>query len=383
MGRPKKEKPNRSDGRYEVKICVGEKFDGTKIMKSFYSRISKEDAKAKAEQYKIKQAVSDITGEPTSYIDIAFDVWARKVLDMLKGTVKDSSYMLHYKGTIENHLIPYFGKHKLSQIKQIDIQRYFNKNQDIYSLETLKKHKMALNKIFECAIQNDIIYKNPCTAIKLTSKIKAEKKSTYTEEQCKLVLAYAETHRYGLDIILMLSYGISRSELLGIQWDDIDVDEKVLHISRGVADVQNATTGKMEVIVGETKNEFRKRAIPLSSHIIDIIMARERNGLYVFSNIKGNVQSPRTWSRRHFEVFMRDMHAYYAEQGIDVPMLHPHELRHTRATLWVNSGANLFAVADVLGHSDLKMLRKRYAHSDVNSTRKLLGIDETDEKLTK
>lgn len=383
MGRPKKEKPNRGDGRYEVKICVGEKFDGTKIMKSFYSRISKEDAKAKADQYKIDQAISDITGEPSSYKDVAFDTWARKVLDMLKGTVKDSSYMLHYKGTIENHLIPYFGKHKLSQIKQIDIQRYFNKNQDMYSLETLKKHKMALNKIFECAIQNDIIYKNPCTAIKLTSKIKAEKKSTYTEEQCKLVLAYAETHRYGLDIILMLSYGISRSELLGIQWDDIDVDEKVLHISRGVADVQNATTGKMEVVVGETKNEFRKRSIPLSNHIMDIIMARERNGIYVFSNTKGNVQSPRTWSRRHFDIFMRDMHAYYAEQKIDVPMLHPHELRHTRATLWVNSGANLFAVADVLGHSDLKMLRKRYAHSDVSATRKLLGIDETDEKLTK
>lgn len=383
MGRPKKEKPNRSDGRYEVKICVGEKFDGTKIMKSFYSRVSKDDAKAKAEQYKIEQAVCDITGETHSAHEVSFDIWARRVLDSLKGTVKDSSFNLTYKNSVENHLIPYFGKRKLSQIKQIDIQNYFNKNQDLYSLETLKKHKMTLNKIFEYAIQNDIIYKNPCTAIKLTSKIKAEKKSTYTEAQCKLVLAYAETHRYGLDIILMLSYGISRSELLGIQWDDIDVDEKVLHISRGVADVQNATTGKMEVIVGETKNEFRKRAIPLSSHIMDIIATRERNGIYVFSNLKGNVQSPRTWSRRHFEVFMRDMHAYYAEQGIDVPMLHPHELRHTRATLWVNSGANLFAVADVLGHSDLKMLRKRYAHSDVSATRKLLGIDETDEKLTK
>lgn len=70
-------------------------------------------------------------------------------------------------------------------------------------------------------------------------------------------------------------------------------------------------------------------------------------------------------------------------QGIDIPILHSHELRHTRATLWINNGANLFAVADVLGHADLKMLRKRYAHSDVESTRELLKIDEADEKLTK
>lgn len=383
MGRPKKESPNRSDGRYEVKICVGEKFDGTKIMKSFYSRISKADAKAKAEQYKIEQAVCDITGETHSAHDMAFDTWARKVLDSLKGTVKDSSFNLTYKNSVENHLIPYFGKRKLSQIRQIDVQEYFNKNQRLYSLETLKKHKMALNKIFEYAIQNDILYKNPCTTIKLSSKIKTEKKKTYTKEQCELVLAYAETHRYGLDIILMLSYGITRSELLGIQWDDIDIDERILHISRGVADVQNAITEKMEVIVGETKNEFRKRAIPLSHHIIEMITARERVSEYVFCNLKGNVQSPSTWSRRHFSVFMRDMHSYYAEQGIDVPILHPHELRHTRASLWVNDGANLFAVADVLGHSDLKMLRKRYAHSDVESTRKLLGIDSSDENLTK
>ena len=73
---------------------------------------------------------------------------------------------------------------------------------------------------------------------------------------------------------------------------------------------------------------------------------------------------------------MRDMQEFYAEQGIDIPKLTPHELRHTRATLWVNSGANLFAVANVLGHADLQMLRKRYAHSDVESTRKLLGLDK-------
>ena len=72
---------------------------------------------------------------------------------------------------------------------------------------------------------------------------------------------------------------------------------------------------------------------------------------------------------------MRDMHEYYAKQGIDIPELNPHELRHTRATIWVNDGENIFAVAHVLGHADLKMLRKRYAHSDAESTRKLLKLD--------
>lgn len=381
MGRPKKEKPNRSDGRYEVKVKVGEKFDGTPIMKSFYSRISKEDAKAKAEKYKIEQAVYDATGEPPTSRDMPFDAWARKVLDVLRGTMKDSSFMLHYKNSIEKHLIPYFGKRKISTIKQIDVQKYFTDKQGAYSLETLKKHRMALNRIFEMAIQNDLILKNPCDGIRVASEKKRIEKHTYTQEQCDLVLSYAETHRYGLDVILMLSYGLTRSELLGIMWDDIDYDEKVLYIRRGVADVQSSMTGKMEVVIGETKNDFRKRAIPLSKHILDLLKNREKTGDFIFCTAKGTVQSPRTWSRRHFDVFMRDMHAYYEDRGIDVPILHPHELRHTRATLWVNDGKNLFAVADVLGHSDLKMLRKRYAHSDTESTREMLGIDESPDEI--
>lgn len=283
MGRPKKEKPNRGDGRYEVKICIGERFDGTKIMKSFYSRISKEDAKAKAEQYKINCAVSDITGVQYQSTEISFEVWAKRVLESIKGTVKDSSYNLTYKNAILNHLIPYFGKRKMSIIKQIDIQGYFNSLQESYTLETMKKHKMALNKIFESAVQNDIIQKNPCMDIKLVSKKQSEKKTTYTQEECNLIMSYAETHRYGLDIILMLSYGITRSELLGIRWEDVDIDKRVLHISRGVTDVQNAATGVMEVIAGEPKNKFRKRDIPLSNKIISLLLQREKMEILSFA----------------------------------------------------------------------------------------------------
>lgn len=188
-------------------------------------------------------------------------------------------------------------------------------------------------------------------------------------------MQYAESHRYGLDVIIMLSYGITRSELLGIMWEDIDFENRTLYIKRGVTDAQDATTRKMKIEIGDPKNEFRNRAIPISNYIIELFKKRERKGEFVFCNNKGKVCSPSLWSRRHFNVFMKDMHAHYLSKEVNIPILTPHELRHTRATLWVNSGANLFAVANVLGHSDLKMLRKRYAHSDIESTRKLLDID--------
>lgn len=375
MGRPKKEKPNRSDGLYEVKITVGHTFDGKPIRKSFYSSGSKAAAKAKAEEYKINQAVAEQTNTPFIKREECFDAWANKVLESIKGTIKDSSYNLTYKNSIENHLIPYFGKRHLSDIKQMDIQHYFKIKGKELSAESLKKHKMALNKIFEKAVINDMCTKNPCIDIKITSDIKSEEKRTYTKEQCKLVIEYSKSHRFGLGVNLMLEYGLSRSELLGLKWEDIDTDENLLYIMRGVTDVQNADTEKMEVIIGEPKNDFRKRIIPIKEETIVFLNERKNKSDFIICNSKNNVCSPRTWSRRHYNVFMKEMHEYYLKQDIDIPVLNPHELRHTRATIWVNDGENLFAVADVLGHSDLKMLRKRYAHADPESVRKLLKLD--------
>ena len=374
MARPRKEKPNHGNV-YEVKVTIGKNFDGSLIRKSFYSTVSKADARAKAEQYKISQAVQEITGEPLTENSTTFETWARRVLESLKGTVKDSTYHLTYRNSIENHLIPYFGKHRLAAIRQIDIQDYFNAKGQELTLETLKKHKMALNRVFESALLNDIISRNPCISIKLKSTVSAAEKHIYTKEQCQLVLQYAVTHRYGIGVYLMLNYGVSRSELLGLRWSDLDSAQKILHICHGVTDVQDAETGKMRVEIGEPKNDFRRRDIPLSSKDVELLLSRPNQSEFIICTASGGICSPRTWSRRHYDVFMREMHEYYREQGIDVPILSPHELRHTRASIWVNDGENIFAVADVLGHADLKMLRKRYAHSDVESTRKLLKIE--------
>lgn len=83
-------------------------------MKSFYSSKSKEDARMKAEDY-INGLNSNFNTSPVysenSSIS-SFDVWSHTVLDMLKGTIKDNSWALHYKNTIENHLVPYFKSKK-------------------------------------------------------------------------------------------------------------------------------------------------------------------------------------------------------------------------------------------------------------------------------
>ena len=88
MGRPKKEKPTHSSGMYVYKATIGHDFDGSPIRKAFYSKTSKEDAKAKANQFIIDKEVSERTGEFTSRKTVTFESWAFQWLESFKkGTV--------------------------------------------------------------------------------------------------------------------------------------------------------------------------------------------------------------------------------------------------------------------------------------------------------
>lgn len=371
MARPKKEKPTHSTGMYVYKATVGHNFDGSPIRKAFYSSTSKEAAKAKANQYIIDKAVAEQTGDFYNPNKITFVKAAEKWLESVKPTLSDSAYN-NYEVAIRLHLAPFFKNALIINIKAIDIQNYFNKISIDTPLETMKKYKNCLNGIFKMAVDNDYCAKNPCENVKLVAQCCTDKKQTYTAEQAELILNYARTHKDGLAVILMLEYGIRKGEVLALKKDDIDFSENIIHINHSVADIKNKNTVKVEVILKAPKNKQSCRDIPITNEVSK--MLKEVKTDYIFANTKGGLYSPHNWTTRNYKRFMIDMQDHYKKQDIDIPILNPHELRHTRATLWVNSGKNLFAIAAILGHSDLKMLQQRYAHKNTKSIRDLLDL---------
>ena len=372
MGRPRKEKPNHTSGMYEVKITIGKTFDGKLVRKSFYSNVSKADARAKAEEYKVNRAVQEITGEVAGKSP-SFDKVAEEFYEIKKGTIKNSTLHFTYDIPIHTYLIPYFGRREINSIRKNDIEIYLKKTKQQHDLsdETIRKHYICMNQIMKNAYENGLINRNPCTGIKMQTAQKSVKR-TYTAEQTGMVLDYCQCHLFGLDVFLMLSYGISRSELLGLMWDDIDFENMTLAINRGVVEAKNPSTGKTELIIGKPKNEFRQRVMPIDERTACLLREQQaacQNADFVIPNKNGGACFPTTWYDRHYKTFMRDMQAYYASCGIDIPVLNPHELRHTRTSLWVNDDVNLYAVASIMGWADLKMLRKRYAHPDIERLR--------------
>lgn len=371
MGRPKKEAPNREDGLYEVKCTIGKTFDGKLIRKSFYSSISKGDARRKAEEYRIAQAVCDQTGEPMAQGKGAtFGQWAAKWLENYKRkNVKEHTFIFTYKVNVEKYLIPYFGAHALTEIRQADIQGYFNKVRNCKKPDqplagsTLDKHKLILKDVFETAIDNDLCFKNPVKNIKYPNVNPEAAKNVYNAEQVEQVKCYAREHIGGEGIIIILNTGMRRSELCGLRWGDIDFDKCTIHVQNAVV----PTNGKL--IESGTKSKSSNRIIPISKEFSNWLAALPHESKYViFGSTCDKPINPDSYSSRHAK-YMKKMSA-----DINLPERSPHELRHTFGTVLRENGVDIYTIQKVMGHSDISITCKVYVHNDLEVLRKNLGL---------
>lgn len=360
MARKKENK--RSDGYYEYKCIVNRKYDGTPVYKSFYSKKSKADARAKAEEYKIE--LEKNRNKPDY---ILFEEWAEIFLEHYKDKVKASTYLYNYELVFKKHIIPFFEGKPLDAIIKTDVEKYIKLKSKTLATATVGLHIAKLSTCFNEAIDNGYINYNPCKNIKKPSK--ASDKNVYTQEQADKILEYCRLDKFGLPVHIILSYGMSKSEFLGIKYDDVDFENLTISINKAVTEKHRY---EKESVIAETKNKYRNRVIAISQETADYIKDTLTHGFLATPN-NDDVPIVCTFNDR-YDAFMRRMQKHYKEIGIDIPILHIHELRHTRASLWVNQGKNLFAIAEQMGWSDLSMLRKVYGHGDIQQLRKELDI---------
>lgn len=364
MGRPKKEKPNHGK-YYEVKVTVGHKLNGDPIRKSFYSSISKEDAKQQAEKWKVEKTVAERTGVILVEQDITFAKWAKKWLEVYKkGKVKQHTYDYTYRVNVENYMIPFFGQAYLRDITQADIQDYFNIH-NFLAENNLKRHRMILKNIFDKAIYNDLCRKNPVIGIKYSSIKDKTVRHAYTQEQVEKLIEYAKAQRDGAMIVIMLNTGVRRGELLGLKWIDVDYERKSIFVKRSI------TPDTDEPQDGDVKSQTSMREIPVSDdflaylktlpHKTDfIIPGKTKYGYLSIDGFEGRY-------RRFMEK---------ACSSLGLPYLVPHELRHTFGTVLREKGVDIYTISRVMGHSDVVVTDKIYVHNDYDVLRKNMGLGE-------
>lgn len=360
MPRPKKEQPNHAGGLYEVKITIGKTLEGKLIRKSFYSSTSKADAKAQAEEWKVRQEVANRTG--TRFVEKrkTFGEWAEDWLEAKRGTVKPYTYQNTYRVKLEKYILPRFGQADISVIRPIDVQNFLNDYSDL-SEDMLDTFRMILRSIFDSAIDNDLCYKNPAKNAKIRSNYQQEKRRVYSREQADKLFRYAlETGQ--LDIMLLLKTGVRRSELLALKWEDIDFENDCVFVRAAV------TPSVHETVESKTKSESGTRCIPVSKDFIDILRAVQEEGYIIPGATSNTFQSPTTYAKRYREAMQE------ASDNLDIPTLTPHELRHTYGTLLREAGADIYTIQKVMGHADISITSKIYVHNDIDVLRKNMGL---------
>lgn len=363
MPRPKKEAAHRAYGVYEIKATVGHTFDGKPIRKSFYSSISKADAKQKAQAYIIQQEVTNIVGVTAETSDdITFTEWAEKWLTTYKKpNVSENTYKLTYELNVKKHLLPYFGKAQLRNIKSIDVQRFFSIKQEQLSESVLDKLRLCLNGIFDSAIDNDLIIKNPVKNVTYTSAKEKKIKHIWNDDEISIAKAFFKTRRP--EAYLALETGLRRGEILGLMWSDIDLKSKTLSVNRSIAGKEG---GGVEIRPPKWDSY---RTIPISSELCEFLSEYPHKSLYVFPNSKNNLQVPNTFSQ-DLERAMEDFHKLYPK----ITELTSHELRHTRGTQLRRNGADIYTIQKIMGHRDINVTANIYVHDEIETTRKAANI---------
>jgi site-specific recombinase XerD len=386
MSRTKKAAPKKS-GYYEYKGVIGKNEYGFEIRKSFYSKKGPRDAKEKARKYIEQQAVEEAIGPTNTGPDILFCTVARKWLAIYKkGNVKGNTYYGTYEIPVEKHLIPYFDKVGIQKICHTDIQRFINKKSKSYAKESVKKMMACLRSIFDMAVADNIVSKDPTHGQFSTPKYRlSPAKRCYTKHQRNQVIAFAKTYSGpgALEVITLLKTGISRSELLGLKPENV-LPNQCLDIVQGTVAVKDEKSGKRVILSDGLKNKFRKRTIPIDSELFALLQQKPRTVTFtkgprkgktvtpefLFFSPCGKVWDPDNWRCRAYEPFMQAMH----KANPDIPILHAHELRHTFATLLKEDGVDDFYIMRMCGWSSSEMFRTRYGHFDPEVARKKLGL---------
>jgi len=272
---------------------------------------------------------------------------------------------------IRRHLLPSLGNIRLQALRPDHIAdvkaRWLSGNESTspapLSGSTVHKHFVVLRQALADALKAGIIARNPIDAVSAPSvKVRHERRAL-SEDEITLLLAAAADTRFDAAIRVTLATGLRQGELLGLRWEDVDVESATLRVCRTLSYVDG------ETVFGSPKTANSRRTVELSettvqalrSHRVEQAKHRLRLGSIwrehglVFPSLIGT-----PWIGRDF---YRSYRPVVDASGIGDPAsVNWHTLRHTAATQWLHHGADVFSVSRRLGHASASFTMDVYAH---------------------
>lgn len=275
----------REDGLYQKNIVVGRNPDGSYIRKTIYAKTKKElDIKSSEITQQVFQGTY-IVEDKTTFGDVA-KLWLTQY-----NAAMSPAWAAKQESILRVHLLPMLGMAKLKDLKTYHLQDIINQMaQSGNSTSTMKKAKQTAARIMETALERDLIMRNVFSKVKVPS-VEPKERRALTEDEKALLTASWQKHRMGLPAMIMMYCGLRRGEVLALRWNDIDLDNKVLHVNKSVNLFQNQPSIK------KPKSKAGLRDVPIPNMLIDILKAAPHTYPIVCPDAKGCLMTDTAYRR--------------------------------------------------------------------------------------
>lgn len=354
----------RPNGTWEARYTAGWTPDGKQERRSVYGRTRAECAE------KLKVALSQTPRNAAVLVDEG----KLSLADFMKGHFERRSAELSAASIVRINLLTNMiaahavGSIQLRDLKASHIERLYSDLSRRYKPSTIRHARAYINQALSWAVRHEILRVH-VGHIAQSPRLREEPRGRRLDDgELAAILTELRRSRLYAPIALIAALGLRHGEALGLQWKDVDLAARTLTVSGGMSDA----TG-YPVPSERAKTAAAHRTLYLSDGVLRLLedhrAAQVRGGLPVEPEDR---------------VFLTEAGKYLRQCVIRVAwraarqragVAHPyriHDLRHTAASRLIESGADPRVAADILGHTDLTLTLRVYAHSQAEKRKEVL-----------
>jgi len=236
---------------------------------------------------------------------------------------------------------------------------------------SVSRIRRCLSAIFTAAVKKEIIRRNPVSNTESISKARQSAAVYLDEQQAANLLSALENQpdeQFKAMITMLLFTGMRGGELLGLKWEDVELEKGIIYIRNTLAyNRGNKSKGKEKYSLQTPKTKKSERYVLLPKTVIEILKEQklrqeERRKAFgddwrdrgtVFCTVNGEYYSE-SYLNKKFKILAKK---------IGLPNdIHIHSLRHTTASLLINSGISPKLISEQLGHASTTITQDLYAH---------------------
>lgn len=278
-----------------------------------------------------------------------------KWLNEKKPYVKESTYA-NYSYIVYNYIIPYVGNYNVKKLnKKVFQDLILNLHKKSLSNKTIKDIimviKSSLRKVFE---ENKI--KSFSLKLVYPKEKNTKTMNVLSKNEQHILMEYIikNISDKNVGILLSLLCGLRIGEVCALKWENIDLENKIIHITKTIQRIyiKENNTILSKVVITNPKTIKSNRDIPINDFMYEkLINLRKNNNVFVLS---GNAQyiEPRTY-RNYFTKILKSLNLRHFKY---------HALRHTFASNLISLKIDYKTVSELLGHSNISLTLNLYAH---------------------